>query len=67
MPNTFGVPGVEENAMFFKEIAHASKFRREVSERFERATLPDVPDARLAEVRVSFPKSRTTVLPIVRP
>jgi NADH:ubiquinone reductase (non-electrogenic) len=30
VPNTFGVPGVEENCMFFKEIAHASRFRREV-------------------------------------
>jgi NADH:ubiquinone reductase (non-electrogenic) len=50
VPNTFGVPGVEEHAMFFKEIAHASKFRREVNERFERATLPDVPEARLKEL-----------------
>ena len=50
VPNTFGVPGVEENAMFFKEIVHASKFRREVNERFERATLPDVPEERLSEL-----------------
>ena len=50
VPNTFGVPGVEEHAMFFKEIVHASKFRREVNERFERATLPDVPEARLKEL-----------------
>ena len=50
VPNTFGVPGVEENAMFFKEIVHANKFRREVNERFERATLPDVPEERLKEL-----------------
>ena len=28
VPNTFGVPGVQENCMFFKEIVHASKFRQ---------------------------------------
>ena len=50
IPNTFGVPGVEEHTMFFKEIVHASKFRFEVSERFERATLPDVPEERLKEL-----------------
>jgi len=50
VPNTFGVPGVEEHAMFFKEIVHANKFRREVNERFERATLPDVPEERLKEL-----------------
>mmetsp|Transcript_8228 Transcript_8228/g.20796 ORF Transcript_8228/g.20796 Transcript_8228/m.20796 type:complete len:612 (+) Transcript_8228:214-2049(+) len=50
IPNTFGVPGVAENCMFFKEIIHASKFRREVSERFERATLPDVPDSRIQQL-----------------
>mmetsp|Transcript_10197 Transcript_10197/g.42038 ORF Transcript_10197/g.42038 Transcript_10197/m.42038 type:complete len:583 (-) Transcript_10197:119-1867(-) len=50
VPNTFGVPGVEENCMFFKEIVHAARFRREVNERFERATLPDVPEARLREL-----------------
>ena len=36
--------------MFFKEIVHANKFRREVNERFERATLPDVPEERLKEL-----------------
>ena len=50
VPNTFGVPGVEENCMFFKEIVHASRFRREVNERFERATLPDVPESRMREL-----------------
>lgn len=50
VPNTFGVPGVQENCMFFKEMVHASKFRYEVNERFERATLPDVPEDRLKEL-----------------
>ena len=50
VPNTLGVKGVEENCLFFKEIADASRFRREVSERFERATLPDVPEERIREI-----------------
>lgn len=50
VPNTFGVPGVQENCMFFKELVHASKFRYEVNERFERATLPNVPEDRLKEL-----------------
>lgn len=40
VPNTFGIPGVEENAVFFKEMNDAAKLRREVHERLERATLP---------------------------
>ena len=40
IPNTFNTPGVVENAMFFKEIEHALRFRREALERFERASLP---------------------------
>merc|ERR1712100_638397 len=40
--NTFGVPGVEENCLFFKEISDAAKFRSQVNERFERATLPGI-------------------------
>ena len=38
--NTFGVPGVEENCLFFKEISHAAQFRSQFNARFERATLP---------------------------
>jgi hypothetical protein len=41
------VTGVEENCMFFKEIKDASKFRQEVNERFERATLPGIPRERI--------------------
>lgn len=49
VPNTFGVPGVQEHAMFFKEATHADKFRREVTERFERAALPGTPLQRVKE------------------
>ena len=35
---------------YVKEIVHASKFRYEVNERFERATLPNVSDERLKEL-----------------
>jgi NADH:ubiquinone reductase (non-electrogenic) len=41
--NTFGVPGVEENCMFFKSIEDARHLRARVSELFERAALPNTP------------------------
>ena len=50
VPNTFGVPGVQEHCMFFKEIEHAARFRREVNERFECATLPGVPRERIQQL-----------------
>jgi NADH:ubiquinone reductase (non-electrogenic) len=50
VPNTFGVPGVQENCMFFKEINDAARFRREVNERFECATLPGVPKERIQQL-----------------
>jgi NADH:ubiquinone reductase (non-electrogenic) len=50
VPNTFGVPGVEEHAMFFKEIEDAVRFRREASERFERASLPGITPERAREL-----------------
>ena len=40
IPNTFGVPGVEQHCLFFKEVAHAAQFRSQVNARFERAALP---------------------------
>lgn len=40
--NTFGCPGVEENTFFFKSITDANKLRRQVSECFERASLPEL-------------------------
>ena len=50
VPNTFGVPGVEDHAFFFKEIQDAIRFRREASERFERASLPDITPERAREL-----------------
>ncbi len=50
VPNTFGVPGVKEHCMFFKEIVDAARFRREVNERFECATLPGVPRERIKKL-----------------
>lgn len=39
--NTFGIQGVQENTFFFKSITDANKLRRQVSECFERAALPN--------------------------
>jgi NADH:ubiquinone reductase (non-electrogenic) len=50
VPNTFGIPGVVEHACFFKEIQDAVRFRREASERFERASLPDITPERAREL-----------------
>jgi NADH:ubiquinone reductase (non-electrogenic) len=50
VPNTFGIPGVEDNALFFKEIPDAVRFRREASERFERASLPGMTAERAREL-----------------
>jgi NADH:ubiquinone reductase (non-electrogenic) len=38
-PNTFGIPGVEENAMFLKELDHALAVRKLILEKMERANL----------------------------
>lgn len=38
--NTFGIKGVAENTIFFKSIEDANRLRRQVSECFERAALP---------------------------
>ena len=38
--NTFGIKGVAENTFFFKSIDDANRLRRQVSECFERASLP---------------------------
>ena len=42
--------GVKEHCMFFKEIVDAARFRREVNERFECATLPGVPRERIKKL-----------------
>merc|ERR1712176_934007 len=38
-PNTFGIPGVEENAMFLKELDHALAVKKLIFEKMERANL----------------------------
>jgi NADH:ubiquinone reductase (non-electrogenic) len=38
--NTFGTPGVKENAFFFKEMEDAHKVRSQITDLFERASLP---------------------------
>ena len=43
VPNTFGTPGVEEHATFFKEVTHATALRRQVAQALERASLPGTP------------------------
>ena len=40
VPNTFGVPGVEDNCLFFKEINDAADLRHRVNRALERASLP---------------------------
>ena len=42
--NTFGIPGVEENALFLKELDDARKIRRKIIENFERAAVPGTSD-----------------------
>lgn len=41
---TFGTPGVKENALFLKDVNDARKIRRRVLELFELANLPMTPD-----------------------
>eukprot|EP00747_Dinoflagellata_sp_TGD_P167395 gnl/TRDRNA2_/TRDRNA2_191745_c0_seq1.p1 gnl/TRDRNA2_/TRDRNA2_191745_c0~~gnl/TRDRNA2_/TRDRNA2_191745_c0_seq1.p1 ORF type:complete len:571 (-),score=91.74 gnl/TRDRNA2_/TRDRNA2_191745_c0_seq1:271-1983(-) len=36
-PNTFGIPGVQENAMFLKELDHGLAVRQKILERLEEA------------------------------
>ena len=40
--NTFGIPGVEEHALFLKELADARRIRERVVSLLERASLPGV-------------------------
>jgi NADH:ubiquinone reductase (non-electrogenic) len=42
--NTFGIPGVTENAFFLKTIEDARRIRRRTIECFEQASEPDVPE-----------------------
>ena len=38
--NTFGVPGVEENCFFLKDLAQAKLLRKRINDSFEVACLP---------------------------
>jgi NADH:ubiquinone reductase (non-electrogenic) len=38
-PNTFGIPGVKENALYLKELDHGLKVRRRILERLEQAEI----------------------------
>ena len=40
--NTFGVPGVEENAFFLKELSDARRIRSHLLQRFEEAVMPNI-------------------------
>ncbi len=42
--NTFGIPGVQEHAMFLKEVEDARRIRHAILERFDRASLPGLRD-----------------------
>lgn len=50
VPNTFGVPGVQDHAVFFKEMEDAARLRRELNERLERASLPGTSSQRKDEL-----------------
>lgn len=44
LPNTFGVPGVEQHAFFLKELADARKIRGRILSNFELSLEPNVSD-----------------------
>ena len=46
MPNTFGTPGVEENAIFIKNVSDAMKVRKQLFDLLEKASLPHVSEER---------------------
>jgi NADH dehydrogenase FAD-containing subunit len=50
IPNTFGVPGVEQFCLFFKEVSHAAMFRSQVNARFERAALPEMTEDQIKDL-----------------
>lgn len=42
--NTFKIPGVEERALFLKEISDARRIRKEIIQNLERASIPGISD-----------------------
>lgn len=50
VPNTFGTPGVEENALFMKNVSDAMKVRKVLFDLLEKASLPNTPVERIKEL-----------------
>lgn len=48
--NTFGIPGVEENAFFLKDVQDARNIRKRLVECFEHASQPGLTDEQKAEI-----------------
>ncbi|KAG8417444.1 hypothetical protein J3458_004951 [Metarhizium acridum] len=48
--NTFGIPGVEENAIFVKNVANANTMRSRLNDLLEMASLPGVSEDRQREL-----------------
>lgn len=50
IPNTFGTPGVEENAVFMKNVSDAMKVRKILFDLLEKANLPNISPERVKEL-----------------
>lgn len=50
VPNTFNTPGVEEHAVFLKNVSDAMKIRKVLFDLLEKASLPNVPEERVKEL-----------------
>jgi NADH:ubiquinone reductase (non-electrogenic) len=48
--NTFGVPGVQDHALFLKELSDARVLRQRIIRCFEQANLPDLADEERARI-----------------
>lgn len=50
MPNTFGTPGVDEHAIFMKNVSDAMKVRKVLFDQLEKASLPTTAPERVKEL-----------------
>lgn len=50
IPNTFGTPGVEENAVFMKNVSDAMKVRKILFDLLEKASLPNTSPEKVREL-----------------
>jgi len=50
VPNTFGTPGVEEHAVFVKNVSDAMKIRKILFDQLEKASLPSMPLEKVKEL-----------------